>query len=389
MQANKNAGGKKAMLSIGNSVKNRNRGLWKILAAVVAFALVMCPAAALYAAAGDVAPAEPDRSGEEGDAALITPVGETAAEGGNSAELGPAPLYPDTDGGEDGNMGSGDDAAFSQITGEVSLIHDWNGLPCIRVIEAEGGETDFVVEEGRTVFTDTDGLIEFKDVVAGAKVSVYYVKPLIMTLQYPPRYVASVVAAPGADSPGTVFAGIVNSDGRASDGSVVLNVSDGARIVRYSDGKAYAGAYDGRIILAYYTVTTRSLPPIALVDKVIVLDKMGVPVYVNGVKLFGAEAASNGDGVMLIPLRAVVEALGYGVAWDENACTARVGVAIYVKIDSDEYIIGRAAPVKLDAEAVLINSRTYVPLSFYLQILNLEYDGSAGLIKLSGATAKE
>ena len=374
----------------GKIYRNKKNGnLRKLLAAVMALAMILCPAAGLYAGMGPVAPVEQDRSGEEGDAALIMPVDAAADEGGKNTDLGPAPLYPEAGDGDEANIEINKDAAFSLTSGEVTMIHEWNDLPCIRVTDADGGETDFVVEADRTVFTDADGLIEYADVVMGAKVSVYYVKPLMMTMQYPPRYVASVVAAPGADSPGSVFVGIVNADGRATDGSIVLNVSDGAAIVRQSDGLAYAGDYAGRIILAYYAITTRSFPPIALVDKVVVLDKMGVPVYVNGIKLFNAEAVTDKNGVTLIPLRAVVEALGYNVAWDDAESTARIGVAIYVKIGSDEYIIGRAAPIKLDAAAALINDRTYVPVSFYERLLNMEYDADSGLIMMKGAAAAE
>ena len=275
------------------------------------------------------------------------------------------------------------ETAFDKISGEITLIHEWDGQPCIRITDADGGETDFIIEAGKTVLSGSDGLIAIGSVTVGKKADAYFVKPLIMTMQYPPRFKASVLVTPDADNPGAVFVGVVNDKGLASDSSVSLNVKDDALIVRQSDELAFRGPLAGRPIIAYYTITTRSMPPIALVEKVIVLDKMGVPVYVNGVKLFNAEVVFNGDGVAMAPLRAIVEAQGYDVNWDDIECAARVGVAIYVKIGSDEYLIGRAAPIKLDAAAELINDRTYAPLSFYQQLLNMTLDDSAGLIKLT------
>ena len=370
------------MLSNKKSGTSGNGKLRKLMAGILSLALIICPAAGLYAGAGEVAPVNPDRSGEEGDAALIMPVDAAAADGEKNNDIGEAPLFPE--GGIDGITGSGEDAAFSTIAGEVTMIHEWGGSPCIRVADDGGGETDFVIGD-KAVFSDADGLISIDGVVLGSKISVYFVKPLVMTMQYPPRYNASVVVVSDAGNPGTVFAGIVNAEGRASDNSVVLNVSGDAQVLRQSDGLAYAGSYARKIVLAYYAVTTRSMPPIALVNKVIVLDKMGVPVYVNGEKLYNAEAIANDDGVTLLPVRAVLEFLGYSIVWDDAECAVRIGVAIYLKIGSDEYLIGRAAPIKLEAAATLINDRTYAPLSFYQRLLNMECDDGSGLIKLTGA----
>jgi hypothetical protein len=294
-------------------------------------------------------------------------------------------------GGEIGTDGPGEaqgEPAYSKVSGKVEAIDVWDGQPYIRIMEPEGGETDFVVEEGMTVFSDLDGLSKFDSVKIGSEADVYFIKPLFMTLQYPPRFTASVVVVRPEGNPGSAFVGAVDKDGRASDGSITLNISDETIITRQSDGKkADASSIRNKIVIAYFAITTRSLPPIALVQKVIVLDNLGIPVFVNGVRLFDAAAVVNGDGVILAPLRAVTEALGYDVSWDDATNTARVGVAIYVKIGSDEYTVGRAMPMKLDAAAELIGWRTYVPLSFFTSICQMELD-EGGLINLSGKAAE-
>lgn len=341
----------------GKGLLNK-RALRRLLSATLAFLLIMSPAAGLYAAAElpearDMEPEARDMEPEARDTEYVTKPRE---------------------------------AAFASMTGEVTLITEWNGMPCIRVMSEEEGETDFVIEDGKTIFSDAKGLADSKTVSVGTTVSVYYVKPLLVTLQYPPRFDASIVVVSG-DGPGTVFVGIVNKDGLADDGSVVLNVPDEVAATRQSDGLKYDKPLAGKALIAYYTVTTRSMPPIALVEKVIVLDKTGVPVYVNDVKIYNAEVIYNKDGVALAPLRAVVEALGYTIVWDEAAFSARVGVAIYVTIGSDEYLIGRAAPIKLEAAAELINDRTYAPISFYTQLLGIQLNDSSGLIMLYGDKA--
>ena len=277
------------------------------------------------------------------------------------------------------------EAAFSKKTGEVIKIDTWNNMPFIRLQEAEGGEVDFVIEDNRTVISNLSGLVEFNKIAIGDIIDVYYVAPLIITLQYPPRYTAAVAVILEKDNPGSAFVGIINENAHASDFSVILNISDDTPITRQSDGaKVAKTSLTNRIIIAYFAITTRSLPPQALVQKIVVLDGLGLPVFVNGMRLFDAQAYVNRDGVVMVPLRAVAEALGYEITWESAEKTARVGVATYVKIGSDEYTVGRAMPTKLDAAAELKDFRTYVPVSFFTSILQMELDDSNGLIMLNG-----
>ncbi|MDR3119785.1 MAG: copper amine oxidase N-terminal domain-containing protein, partial [Clostridiales bacterium] len=281
-----------------------------------------------------------------------------------------------------------ENAAFDVFTGTVTKVDVWNGMTYFRLAAfADDGETDFVVVEGRTVVSDTIGLADLSAIKVDDIVTAYYVRPLMMTLQYPPRYDASVLLVRGADNPGGAFVGLVNKDGFASDRSVKLNVADGTPTTLQSSGAAYTGALTNRILIAYYTVETRSIPPQAIVEKIVVLDKLGLPIFVNDVRLFNAEAITKADGTVLVPLRAISEALNYTVTWDAAANQARIGVGHVVTLGSDEYAVGRAVPQKLEAKAELINDLTYVPVSFFTQIMGLTLDDSAGLVALAGKAA--
>lgn len=325
----------------------------------------------------------------------IMAIGAELGTDGEAAKIDGAGLGSEANQGGDASLGfeaKPEEAAFSKLSGTVEnvsleLLDAYGNYPIIRILHEEGGETDFLIDETKTVISDLNGFTDFNSLKVGDSVEVYFLKPLIITLQYPPRYTASAVVVRNKDNPGSAFVGVVNKDGRASDGSIVLNISDATEITRQSDGKkAGKDSISGKSIIAYFAITTRSMPPQALVTKVIVLDKLGLPIFVNGARVYAydAEAIVNGDGVILAPLRAVVEALGYDVSWDDAEQAARVGVAIYVKIGSDEYTVGRAMPLKLEAAAVLKYGRTYVPLSFFTSIAQMELDDSNGLIKLSG-----
>ena len=353
--------------------KMSKRTIQRLLSIKLSIALLAGPALGLYADELNPAPVDVDT------------VGSIMAVGAATVDTTTA----DATDGEDMAMdwvdgfGSYGEPAFSKASGVVSLIDYWNDMLYFRIVDAEGGEADFVIDEGKTVITTTDGLTVIASIVPNAEVDVYFVKPLIMTMQYPPRYTASVVTVHGAGL-GGVFVGIIDEDSLASDGSIKLTISDATLITLQSDGAEIDALPEGYAIIAYHKIMTASIPPMAPVEKVVVLDEMGIPVFVNGMRLINAEAALNADGVTLVPLRAVVESLGHNVEWDDIAWAVRVGVAIYVKIGSDEYTIGRAAPIKLDAKAELIDGKTYVPLSFFEALLQMKAEKTNGLITLNG-----
>jgi len=78
-----------------------------------------------------------------------------------------------------------------------------------------------------------------------------------------------------------------------------------------------------------------------------------------------------GDGgeVVMIPLRAVAEALGYDVSWDEETQSVRVGVGINIWIGRTEAHLGRMAPIELTAAPVVVDGTTFAPIDFFRAVL--------------------
>lgn len=89
-----------------------------------------------------------------------------------------------------------------------------------------------------------------------------------------------------------------------------------------------------------------------------------VQVFVNGVKLDASTA--NVDGRTLVPLRAIFEALGAEVSWDNETRTAHAwweGGSLSLPIGSSQAVVNGETRV-LDVPAQLIDERTMVPLRF-------------------------
>jgi len=76
----------------------------------------------------------------------------------------------------------------------------------------------------------------------------------------------------------------------------------------------------------------------------------------------------SGD-VVMVPVSAVAEALGYDVSWNDELQSIQLGVAIQIWIGATEAHIGRMAPVELSAAPMLLDDEAFVPLDFFRNVL--------------------
>ena len=156
---------------------------------------------------------------------------------------------------------------------------------------------------------------------------------------------------------------------------------------------------NNRKLIVEYSVVTFSIPPQTAPTKITVLFEEAVaPSFeieapaapaleadTEGVSDFYANLL-NGDvvvnnkiidapvpyirhGVVMVPLRAVVEALGFDVSWDGETESIRLGTAINLWVGKDEYIRGRMAPITLGVAPEVLDLRTFVPMSFFREVL--------------------
>lgn len=113
----------------------------------------------------------------------------------------------------------------------------------------------------------------------------------------------------------------------------------------------------------------------------------GIPVLVNGQSL--SDTGYLGlDGEAMLPLRAVAEAMGFELQWspeDYSAELTKGNIFTIVKTGENQYALNKMLK-KLNAAPALVNSKLYVPSSFFGEILNSEVTtGNEGV----SITAKE
>lgn len=106
-------------------------------------------------------------------------------------------------------------------------------------------------------------------------------------------------------------------------------------------------------ILIFFSLPTLAVEP--------VVDSQELPSYTDPE-----------SGAEMLPLRLYGERLGWQVDWDEgtrSVLLTKGSMSAKVKIGEDIYIANIKIPYILEAKAVIINDRTYVPASFFPTLL--------------------
>jgi len=298
-------------------------------------------------------------------------------------------------------------AYYMSITGLVVEVEEVEAGLRVEIATpgADREGTAFLNITDATVFPFEEELEE------GDTVTAFYLANAPMILIYPPQYNAAVVVngAPEGQSV-TVdrFNAIEDNEGRylAQGGNLIINLGPDTEVV-LADGTEFNfeyGGIDGRRLVVIYGVTTRMMPPSTTPTKIIVLfedavtgpltldpedlpeeepvvtlpapvpvtdptiDASGWPIQVNGTGITAPAAFQTADNVLMVPLRAIAEALGYEVNWDGATRGIRLGVAINAWIGNTEVHIGRMAPQILSTAPVLADGSTFVPLEFFRTI---------------------
>lgn len=116
--------------------------------------------------------------------------------------------------------------------------------------------------------------------------------------------------------------------------------------------------------------------PNKVVDPNAVSTKMTKPVFavsVNGNLLETADIYVSEKDEVMIPIRAVAEALGFTVGWDSGRVTlTKSPVYVTFAIGEDSYTFAKTAPMQIGQAPELVNELTYVPDTFFSTILEAD-----------------
>ena len=266
--------------------------------------------------------------------------------------------------------------SFTGIVQEINLV-EWqeDSWHLVLVADEAGQLVNFVVDDETIFITDAE-------LILGAKVTGFYDASLPMIMIYPMQPKAAVMAV---EMPETHSIKIDRFDSEmlSYDGGLKINLADETQIVS-ADGTAYEGSLLDRKLVVIYTFTTRSIPPQTTPHKVIVMNEVVVPIgevitdgqaieitelVVENTTIVAPLPFVDENGVVMVPLRAVAEALGYTVGWDDRTGTVTVGIAMTLTIGQDYYTFAKMAPIELGTAPVIVEGRTFVPLHFFREVM--------------------
>ena len=270
---------------------------------------------------------------------------------------------------------------FVQITGKViEVTPDEEKDRTLISVEGEDKAPALFIVTGATVFPFND-VTEIKkdDVVTG-----YFPAGSPMIMIYPPQYDLSVLVAgvpEGQNYKVDRFTAWTQDRYFVSDDGTLAFTTDSETILPMDVSLV------GNLVVVY-GASTRSIPAQTTADVIYILpgdepetgiigvvppvyefDVYNWPIIVNGKEIAAPPAHMIGDQVM-VPLRAVAEALGFDVGWDGKTQTVTLDDEIALNIGSldasngDEEFTLKAAPV-------IKEDRTFVPVTFFSDVVGM------------------
>lgn len=279
------------------------------------------------------------------------------------------------------------------IKGEVTEAAD--GMV---VVKSEETEIALKASEETIVIDQVTGLpADFTAIAAGDIVSAQY--GAAMTRSIPAQVVADMVVV-NADQ-GTL-ANLISVDSvtENEDGTVTvfdetksieLTIAAEAEISPYKTRNivALSDIAEGCKLVAWYDFVTMSIPAQAYTEKVVLIPAPTAEVVeepeevafvsVDGTVVTGAPIMR--EDAILVPVRAVAEALGFDVLWngeDYSVTLVKDDISATVKIGEPGLSMGNARSAAETVVPELIEGKTYVGESLFTQLLG------DGAVEISG-----
>ena len=249
------------------------------------------------------------------------------------------------------------------------------------IVKGEGSyqEINLLVSEDTHIVKGANGQsIDFAKLKKGDKVVAYYDAAVTRSLPPQGRAVAFVV---GNDEDNAIYMRVSNVENLANGDIRVLNSNGDALVtIKKNQVEDIEDINEGSEILVWYKMMTMSLPGQATSTKTVVLTE-GTDIKVH---LSAGIAAVKGqefeivkkDGKVYLPLREICEKLGYKVEWnnENKAIMIHKGPrTANVIIGSHEYAKMKMR-VQLDEVPQIINGKTFVPVDFFDDVLDLEVE---------------
>lgn len=275
-------------------------------------------------------------------------------------------------------------AEYVSFEGVVEEINEKDEKTTIR-IENEEKEDALIVHLNKEtlVFENTKfGKVALKDIKKGDKVEVFNSRYTPVALSMPAQLTPEMLVIKTNEEPLFTKLDIFDNKLVSSGNDLKLLLDEKVEVVDLKGEKVEEVDLYGAKLIVFYDITTMSIPAQTVPKKVILVEKFDQrevtnkeTVIINNEEVILLdEIYETKDGVVMIPLRQIVEALGYKVDWNgkEQAIEITKGPQwSRFKVGENNYNFAKMA-MKLEKAPELKNEKTYVPMSILNEVLRLD-----------------
>ncbi|HJF30570.1 MAG TPA: copper amine oxidase N-terminal domain-containing protein [Sporosarcina psychrophila] len=234
----------------------------------------------------------------------------------------------------------------------------------------DGGNINVLAVTADTlVFDNTGKKVELKK---GDKVEAHTFANKPMLAIYPPQYSPEVVIVK-TEAMGEATVGTFDKDLLDANLSLKLNVSEETELSSLSGKEVKITDLADQNLLVFYTITTMSIPAQTPPSKVVVLDQKEADQEAPGDSVIEEIIANDFydvDGTKMVPLRLLVEELGYKVKSTGKGAIISKGALSYTITRGEKTYGYNKALLNFDvAPALLEPMKTYVPVEFIRELI--------------------
>ncbi len=283
---------------------------------------------------------------------------------------------------------------FMSFTGTVKDINDFKAIEGSKIVFVENEEGNIA----NLIISNDTYIVDNEEIALGNVITGYYDANAPMIMIYPPQYNIKVANIDNNEQ--NVKFDRFDKDLVSSDKSLKLNISKDTQIVS-QDGKAFEGEITDKNLVVIYGISTRSIPAQTTPSKIVVIQEKNIDsknttavdyaskesktidekeIVVNNNVINAPSAYTNDQDTVMLPLRAIAETLGYDVKWDNLTKSVIIGRGISLTIGIDNYNYMKTAPIQLGTSPEIIDNKTFVPLSFFKEVMRINdvniYDSS-------------
>lgn len=267
---------------------------------------------------------------------------------------------------------------YFSFTGTVKEIEKIDDNITKVFLEGEDGSSAHFMLNENTYYADN------VKIEKGLNITGYYEAGKPMILIYPPQYTIDIVTPVYEE--GFIKADKFDSNLVSKDNKLKLNISEETEIVWENNTQInwikqptleeLETVLSNRQMLVYYKFSTKSIPAQTTPSKIIVLspqkeDKMNI--IANNILIDSPNAFISELGNVMVPVRAISEALGYEVKWNNDEKSVRIGNEISFKLGENIYTAS-GVTVTLEEASIIIDGRTFIPLRLFENIADIKID---------------